>query len=228
MQKYDILLFDADDTLFDFGKAERRAIINTFDKFSIPADEDNIELYVKINKDCWRQLERGEIDKISLRQVRFERLSSALGIDFDAKLAGEFYLADLATHAILIDGARELCERLSKRAKLYIITNGIKTVQTGRMKRSGIEEYIEKCFISEDVGYEKPDIRFFDHVSKSIENFDKSRALVIGDSLTSDIAGGNNFGIDTCWYNPRGSFGEGMTYKVKSYAELEALIFGEV
>ena len=162
-----------------------------------------------------------EIDKISLRHVRFERFSKAIGIDFDTKSASVFYTDELANHGILIDGAKELCEKFSKCAELYIITNGIKSVQSGRMKRTGIERYIKKSFISEDVGYEKPDERFFAHVASEISNFDKNRALVIGDSLSSDITGGRNFGIDTCWYNPRGLSGEGMTYTVKNYSELE-------
>ncbi len=225
MQKYDILLMDADDTLLDFGRAEYAAIKNTLNEFSIEPTEDFIEAYVRINKECWRQLERGELDKISLRHVRFERFCRELGIACDAHAMGEFYLADLATHAFLIDGARELCERLSRSSKIYIITNGIKSVQTGRMACSGLLPYIEKCFISEDIGYEKPDLRFFELATAQIPDFDKSRALVIGDSPTSDIAGGINFGVDTCHYAPRGISSCGATYAVQNYEELERIIF---
>ncbi len=225
MQRYSILLMDADDTLFDFGRAEHEAIKNTLIRFSIEPTDETIAAYVRINKECWRALERGELDKLSLRHVRFERLCRELGVDADAVEMGEFYLADLATHAFLIDGAAELCRELSKDFEIYIITNGIKSVQTGRMARSGLAPYIKKCFISEDIGYEKPAPEYFGAVAAEIEGFDSARALVIGDSLTSDIAGGRNAGIDTCHYDPHGRAAEGMTYSVRGYDELRALLY---
>lgn len=226
MQRYDILLMDADDTILDFGKAEHAAIKNTLEAFGQSATDELTEIYSKINKSCWKQLERGELDKLSLRYVRFEKLCEMCGICADPKKMGDFYLSDLAKHAFLIDGAKELCELLSKKCRIYIITNGIKSVQTGRMHRCGLDRIFLKCFISEDIGYEKPDVRFFDSVAASIDGFDKRRTLVIGDSLTSDIKGGINFGVDTCWYNPRGLSGEGMTYNIRNYEELKKIIFG--
>ena len=228
MPKYDILLFDADETLLDFARAEHVAITETLNKFGILADEATVSTYSRINLGLWKRLERKEIDKTTLRTERFRLFCADIGSDADFTAMARFYENSLSRQAFLIDGAAELCKRLSEKCRIYIITNGIKFIQTSRMARSGLLPYIKESFISEDVGYEKPDLRYFDTVMAAIDGFDKKRAVVIGDSLTSDMKGGINAGIDTCWYNPRGLATDlPVTYSVSSFDEIEKIILCE-
>ena len=228
MPKYDILLFDADETLLDFTRAEHVAIIETLNSFGITADEAAVSTYSRINLGLWKKLERKEIDKTTLRAERFRLFCAEIGSNADFAAMARFYENSLSRQAFLIDGAAELCKRLSEKCRIYIITNGIKFIQTSRMSGSGLLPYISGSFISEDVGYEKPDLRYFDAVTAAIDGFDKKRAIVIGDSLTSDMKGGIGAGIDTCWYNPRGLTTElPVTYNVSSFGEIEKIILCE-
>ncbi len=227
MKKYDIVLFDADETLLDFKRAEREALEATLLDFSIPSSEEIIEIYSKINLSFWKKLERGEIDKASLKTERFREFCETLGFSCNPVKMAVAYIKNLSEQAYVFDGAEEICKSLSKTCRLYIVTNGIKSVQTKRFDKSGLKPYFKDCFISEDMGFEKPDRRYFEAVAAKIPDFDASRTLIIGDSLTSDIAGGINFNIDTCWYNPKGLFGEGMTYMVNSLSQIEGIVMGE-
>ncbi len=226
MQRYDIILVDADDTLLDFRLAERTAIKKTLTDFELPCGNDIISAYSEINKNCWKRLERREIDKETLKILRFKELCQRFSFDNDPREIAKAYHDNLCVQSFTIDGAVEFCKRLSKKCEVYIVTNGIKSIQIGRMKNTGLLPYVKNVFISEDIGYEKPDIRYFEKVADLIPNFNKSRALIIGDSLTSDIKGGINFGIDTCWYNINGAIGEGMTYVARSFCEIEEIIYG--
>jgi 2-haloacid dehalogenase len=227
MQKYNTVLFDADETLLDFKKAENEAIKAAFLEFNIPISEEIIKTYSEINSSLWKKLERKEIDKASLKTERFRELRERFGFPYDPSEMAKVYEKNLSEQAYVLDGAKEICEKLSKICRLYIVTNGIKAVQTNRFEKSGLKPYFADSFISEDVGFEKPDRRYFETVAARIPNFDIERTLIIGDSLSSDIAGGINFGIDTCWYNPKGLFGEGMTYTVNDLAQIEEVIMGE-
>ena len=227
MKKYDIVLFDADETLLDFKRAEREALAATLIDFSFPCSEEIIEVYSKINSSFWKKLERGEIDKASLKTERFREFCETLGFSCNPVEMAETYIKNLSEQAFVFEGAEEICKRLSKTCRLYIVTNGIKSVQTKRFDKSGLKPYFEDCFISEDMGFEKPDRRYFEAVAAKISDFDASRTLIVGDSLTSDIAGGMNFNIDTCWYNPNGLFGEGMTYTVSDLFAIEEIVMGE-
>ncbi len=227
MQKYTTLLFDADDTLLDFHIAERRAITDTLIGFGIPCPESTVQTYSRINLSLWKALERKEIEKERLRVRRFEILAEELSLDVSPNILSVTYTDNLAKNAYLIDGAIDVCKNLSKACRLYIITNGLKNVQTPRMDSSGLLPYIERSFISEDIGFEKPDIKYFEAVASLIPNFKKSETLVIGDSLTSDMAGGIAFGLDTCFYNPKNKpIPEDMniTYTISNLSELYAII----
>lgn len=227
MPKYDILLFDADQTLLDFRRSEKEAVIDCFNGFSIPTTDDNIKLYSSINDFYWKMLERGEIEKSKLLVERWRTFGKKCGLDFDAEKMSSLYLENLSHKSYVINGATEICERLSEFCRLYIITNGNKKVQNGRFAKLKLSEYFKDRFISEDIGYEKPNIRFFKEVEKRIENFDRERSLVIGDSLTSDIMGGINAGIDTCWYNPDGRKCPDnikINYTVQSLSEIEEIV----
>ena len=221
--KYSFLLFDADHTLFDFNKSEYLALKSALEELGCPSTDAHIERYSDINVKYWKMLERGEIDKISLKLARFVEFGREFGFEDKAEALSDLYMENLAHESHLFDGALELVAKLSESYRLFIITNGVKSTQDGRFGVSPITKYFEKIFISEVVGAEKPSIEFFDAVADGIEGFDKSRALVIGDSLSSDIKGAINSKIDCIWYNPmKKSAPEcwDITYTVSNFDEI--------
>ncbi len=223
MKKYTWLLFDADETLLDFKLAEAQAIKATFEAFGLPTDAEVIETYSKINDNLWKMLERGEVTKDRLKVLRFEEFCEHYGFAPMGCELAEAYVGNLSLQTALIDGAEEVCRELSGRYKMYIVTNGIYSVQRARFGRSAIKDYFEKCYISDEIGCEKPSRGFFDAVAADIPDFDISRALVIGDSLTSDIKGGIEYGIDTCWLNRSGKpapEGMNITYIIKDIRDV--------
>jgi len=202
--RYDIVLFDADGTLFDFHKSEYEAVKEMFESFGIKADDELVADYSKINDSLWKMLERGEIEKEVLLYRRFELVCEKHSFDADARLMAKTYMENLSQKAYLLEGAEDLCKKLYGKVKIYIVTNGVEFIQKSRYTKSGLDKYFERVFISGEIGFEKPSVEYFEHVASNIPDFDKSRALIVGDSLTSDIMGGINYGIDTCWYSPNG------------------------
>lgn len=226
MKKYDIILFDADGTLFDFSKCEREAFKEALLSFGVTASEEMIFSYHEINDSLWKALERKEIERSVLVYKRFELFFKKYSIKADALAMAQAYVSCLGEKSYLFEGAIELLDSLYGRVKMYIVTNGIERVQKRRFELSGVERYFEDIFISEAVGANKPDARYFEYVEAHIDGFDKSRALVIGDSLSSDIAGGVGYGIDTCWYAPSGEESSLPTYTARSFDEISGLILG--
>ena len=229
MSKYEILLFDADATLLDFKRSEREAVIESLISFDLPATDEIIEKYSEINDGYWKMLERGEIEKSRLYDARWETLIDFYGFKCDAKALSTKYINALTTKSYELDGAVEICEKLynTRKFRMYLVTNGQKQVQEGRLFPSPVYKFFDDCFISEDIGFEKPSIRYFDAVSKLIPDYDATKAIIIGDSLTSDIQGGINAGIDTCWFNPREKqVPENMkiTYVINNLSELEDIL----
>lgn len=227
MSRYHTVLLDADNTLFDFTRAEREAIGQTLRFFDIAPSEERIALYSKINLGVWKRLERGEITKSALRTTRFGEFGEALGISLDAVKAADVYQDFLSEGAYLLPGALEVCRALSGTHKLYIITNGIKEVQRKRLSASPISSYFADVFISDEIGFEKPHKAFFDAVAKRIECFSAKHTLVVGDSLTSDIKGGIAAGLDTCWFDQSGKEDSGeisYTYRIGALEELLPLL----
>ncbi len=202
--RYKHILFDADGTLLDFKRSEDEALRDAMKIHGIEANAARVALYSEINDSLWKKLERGEIEKSVLLYRRFELFFEALGFVGDAKAMARDYMNALSTKGYLLDGAEQMCRTLHGRARLYIVTNGVEFIQRGRYARCGIEKYFDGVFISDVIGVEKPSVRYFEYVAEHIENFDRERAVIVGDSLTSDMRGGLNFGIDTCWYNPQG------------------------
>ena len=221
--KYEFLLFDADHTLFDFNKSEYFALKNALDFYSLPSTNDVIERYSVINIKYWKMLERGEIDKKSLMLARFVEFAKEYGFEDKAEVLSDLYMTNLAREAHLFAGALEMVEKLSKKYRLFIITNGVKSTQDGRFGISPITKYFEKIFISEVIGAEKPSKVFFDAVENGIEGYSREKAIVIGDSLSSDIKGALNAGIDCIWYNPikkEAPEGWQITHIVESFDEI--------
>ena len=227
MYKYSTLLFDADATLMDFHRSEREAVKECLEFFSLPGDDSVIQKYSEINAGYWKMLERGEIEKEKLYPARWQSLIDFYGFDCEANAISDKYIERLATKSYMLDGALELCQKLYGKFKMYIVTNGQKDIQRSRLFPSPIFKYFDACFISEDIGHEKPSIHFFDAVIDQIPDYDPAKAIIIGDSLTSDMQGGINAGIDTCWYNPSGKVlpqGYNLTYVVKNFDEMAEVL----
>jgi len=225
--KYTTILIDADDTLLDFKRAERDALKKTLESFSIHPSEDVISTYSEINDGYWKLLEKGGVTKEALRVRRFKDLCTHFGFDKNAEQMAGLYEKTLGTMTYLLDGAFELCRDLSGAYRLYIVTNGIKEVQMGRLYNSDIKDLFITAFVSEEMGSEKPRVEYFDAVAERIPDFNKSQTVIIGDSLSSDIKGGINYGIDTCWYNPKNKEipnGMEITYVVDSFDGIRELL----
>jgi len=200
--KYDWILFDADGTLFDYCKAEAAALENTFRQRGLPFSGKVMELYREINEKVWFDFENGRITSDRLRTKRFEILFREIGVESDTGSFSAGYLSALSSRTDLLDGAQDLLESISSSIRMVLITNGLREVQRARVANSSIGHYFEDVVISEETGYAKPDRCIFEVAFDRMGNPGRDRVLMVGDSLTSDIRGGNNYGIDTCWFNP--------------------------
>lgn len=226
--KYKIIMFDADDTLFDFKKSEREAFKKTMIEFNMEYDEINhLKIYSEINSVIWKEFENGLITQEKLRIERFKRFSEVLNTKFDEVEFSKSYSKHLANASYLYDDSIRLVEGLHKNYRLSIITNGLKDVQNNRIRKSVIGKYFEDIVISEEVQVSKPNPKIFDLALNNIKHDDKSSVLMVGDSLSSDIQGGINFGIDTCWFNPNKAVNKTSfkpTYEISSLMELRDVL----
>lgn len=202
MKKYTTILFDADDTLLDFGKDETNALTMILQKYGIETSDENIKAYKEINVSLWKALERGEIDKPTLKRTRFSLFFEKIGFNTqeDHYKINEEYLYNLGNGGNLMDGARELAEKLKDEGyDLYIVTNGIENTQKRRLTKAGILPLFTDIFVSETIGHQKPKKEYFDYVLSHIKEKDISKVLLVGDSLTSDIKGATDSGITCAW-----------------------------
>ena len=206
MPRFDILLWDVDGTLLDFIAAEKAAVQTLFREFGLgECTDEMVERYSRINKEYWERLERGELSKPEILVRRFADFFASEGLD--ASKAPEFneqYQVRLGDTVVFCDDSYELLSSLRGRVKQYAVSNGTVVAQTRKLRRSGFDRLLDGVFLSEELGYEKPATEFFDQVFAAIGEPDRERVLIVGDSLTSDITGGNRAGIRTCWYNPKG------------------------
>ena len=198
----EFLFLDLDDTILDFPKAEAIAIHKTLEGAGIDPTDENKALYSRINKAHWAMLERGEVTREELKILRFARLFEALGIDADPAHTANEYVRLLGIGHYFLPGAEAAVEALSKKYRLFLASNGIASVQKGRLTSANLYRYFEKVFVSEEVGHNKPAREYFTAAFAQIPGFDPSKAMMVGDSLSSDIQGGINAGILTCWVNP--------------------------
>ena len=196
------IFFDLDETLFDFTKAERIALKSTLEHFGAPSEDAVLQRYHVINIEHWKRLEKGEITRQQVKIGRYEQLFKELGFNgIDALSVTSYYEGRLAIGHFFIDGTEEMLNSLFGKYRLFLVTNGTKKVQDGRIESSGIAKFFNSIFISESVGFDKPDKRFFESCFSQIPDFSKQESIIIGDSLTSDILGGKNCGIKTAWFN---------------------------
>lgn len=230
MKRFKTILWDVDNTLLDFDKSEDYALRYSFEQFGKKIDTKTVHLYSKINMSYWESLERGEITKDKVLSGRFESLFKELLIS-DIPV-GEFqaiYQKALGSVAYYKDNAYRLCKELSKEFKQYVVTNGVTITQQSKMKLSGFDKIMDDIFISEKIGNPKPSPLFFEDCFKMIPGFEREKTIIIGDSLTSDMKGGNNAGIFCCWYNPKGSKNTGdvkVDFEIKNLWEVKEILYG--
>ncbi len=230
MARYNCLLIDLDNTLLDFDAAQRQALEKLFAAYEIPVTQENIDTYETINKALWAQFDRGQIGKGKLLVRRFAQLLEALGRTGDAAKMNDDYLTQLAKCGPIIPGADEFLEEMAEVATIAVASNGVYKAQKGRIAASGLEQYFDAVFVSERMGCQKPQRRFFDTALKNLGVSNRQKVLVIGDSLSADIRGGIDSGLDTCWFNPVGAENTtewAPTYTVQGYEQLKPLIYGE-
>lgn len=196
-----ILLIDLDNTLIDFNECARHSIINAFEELGFTYTENVFNTFIEENVKIWKRLEKGEITKPQLRATRWNIILGKLGIDFDGTVLEEMFENGVANHACPVEGAYDLLDYLQGKYKLYIVSNGFRFVQESRLKIGNFEKYFDGVFVSEDIGIPKPAKEFFDYCFENINNPPKDDVILIGDSITADILGGINYGIDTIWFN---------------------------
>jgi len=225
---YRYIFIDLDDTILDFGAAEHAAYSETLRRLGIEPTPEVMALYREINLSWWEKHERGEVDRDALLVLRHGEFFRALGIARDAEECERIYRGLLGVGHWFVEGAEELLEYLSGRGyELFIASNGVADTQYSRIGSAGIGKYFRRIFISEDSGSHKPEKAYFDWCFARIPGFDPARALLIGDSLTSDIRGAKNAGIASCWFNPAGKAAPpDLTpdYEIRKLPELKALL----
>ncbi len=221
--RYDWLLFDADNTLWDFSAAEASALERTLLSYDIAWSEEVLSEYRLINHRAWSDYEAGRLPKSQLRDVRFQRLLDRYKLDHPAADLSLDYRTYLSESTHMLPGARELLERFRGRYKLGLITNGLQEVQRPRLGHTRLAAFFEFIVISDEIGVAKPSADFFQHAYDRMQGVDKRRVLVIGDNPNADVAGALQFGFDACWLRhpgvaDRGNLGE--TFRIRDVREL--------
>ena len=220
------VMLDLDDTILDFHKAERIALSKTIRDFGVEPGEDVLNRYHLINKAHWEMLERGELTRAEVLTNRFAVLFRELGRQVDPVACARDYEGNLGIGHYFLPGAEEAVTELHKKYKLYLASNGTASVQHSRLKSANLYRHFDGIFISQEIGFNKPAKEYFEACFAKIPGFDPKKAIMAGDSLTSDILGGKNAGIATVWVNPsRKKAGDIQPdYEIESITQLEALL----
>ena len=223
---FEILFLDLDDTILDFHKAEYIAIGRTFDAMGLEPTEEIRHRYHEINQAHWKMLERGELTRDQVLVQRFERLFEEFGIQVDGVKVAQTYEQFLGQGHYFLPGAEEAVMELSGKYRLFLASNGTASVQAGRMTSANLYRWFEEVFVSQEIGHNKPSKAYFEACFARIPNFHREKCLMVGDSLSSDILGGINAGIKTCWVNPNhGDCGEiKPDYEIEALAQLPELL----
>lgn len=226
--RYQVLLSDADGTLFDFKAGEKNAIAETFLHFGVPATEKNVALYHQVNDAQWKKLERGETTQQKLRIDRFREFLALCGHSADPEEMGAYFVDALGKQRILLPGAEDFCRRVSQHMPIYLITNGISAVQRSRFTGCVLTPYISGLIISEEIGHAKPHPAMIYKAMEEAGISDPRQAVVFGDSISADIAAANNAGVDSILYTNHAEApeGHGATYVAKTFEEAEAVLLG--
>ena len=227
MTPYSILLFDADNTLFNFNAGNRRAFSEVCHICHLPDTDELFHAYEAVNAEMWSAFDRGECTKDFLVVERFRLFLERAGLQADPVQCNKIHLSTLATNTVLLPHALEVCRTLAQTHSLYIVTNAVAAVQKARLAASDLRPYITDAFISEDAGASKPSVAYFDYVFSRIPGITRENCLLIGDSPSSDLQGANNYGIPCCWYNPRGLArpdGMRIDYEIRDLPELLPIV----
>ena len=226
---FEFLFLDLDDTILDFQKAEHIALSKTLQDFGLEPTERVLKRYNLINKAHWEALERKELTREQVLVGRFQVLFAEMGITVEPVTVARAYEDNLSIGHYFLPGAEESVERLSKKYKLYLASNGTAKVQAGRLKSANISRFFQEVFVSQELGANKPSLEYFEKCFARIPDFDRTKAIIVGDSLTSDILGGQNAGIATCWVNPHHKAGREdirVDYEIEALSQLEDLLEG--
>lgn len=226
---YTTLLFDLDHTLLDSDASEVAAYAHTMTSLGLDDPDRHFDRYVAINREMWRMVEAGTMRPDEVRFRRFEQFTSELGVDADPVAMAEAFVWGLGAHGELYDGARDLLDALAGSVRMALVTNGLSEVQRARIDRLDLAHYFDAVIISSEVGATKPRREIFDLAFERLGGPDTSAALMIGDSLSSDIRGGRDYGIATCWYNPHAQTAgpdDGCTHEIRTLGELLDLVAG--
>lgn len=227
---YKLLFLDLDDTILDFRKSERAALRAALGYFGITATPELLEQYHQVNRQYWQMLERGEITRERVLTERFETLLSDCSLPEIGKDLAEVYEQRLALEHDFLPGAEQTVHRLCCRHRLFLMSNGTAPVQYRRLHDAGLTDCFEKIFISQEIGADKPDRRFFDRCFGQIPDFSREQAILVGDSLTSDMRGANHAGIAACWVNPEHKPRPAdirIDYEISSFAQIEGVLDNE-
>lgn len=226
---FEILLLDLDDTILDFHMQEAVAIRKTLRAFGVDPTDEVCTRYSQINEMHWKRLERGEITRDQVLHGRFEVLFAELGIQQDPVPVVKAYTENLSEGHFFLPGAFEAVQKLQKKYRLFLVSNGTAAVQMRRLESAGLIPCFEGLFISQTVGVNKPAKGFFDYCFANIAGFAPEKTMIVGDSLSSDILGGQNGGISTCWVNPKHkvcTLDKQPDYQIESITQLENLLSG--
>ena len=225
--RYQYLLVDNDNTIMDFSAAEAKALIELLESFGLPTDEKTVHSYQEINEALWKALERGETTQPKLKVERFRQLLAVLGReDLDPAVLGAEYAAGLGNHADLLPGAAEFIHAIHGKMKIALVSNGVSAIQRGRLSKCPLTPLFDAIVISEEVGAAKPDPKLIEVALDMLGCTDKKQAVMMGDSLSADIAAANNAGVDSIFFSLKGKASDAATYTVFNHAEAMRILEG--